>query len=64
MGIGKERERNINVKEKHGLAASCTRPDPGLNFQPRHAQLRNQPEPFALGDDAQPTEPHWSGPYS
>ena len=32
----KERDRNISVREKHLLVASCTCPDQGLNPQPRH----------------------------
>ena len=35
-GWEKERERNIDVREKHRLAASCTRPDWGPNLQPSH----------------------------
>ena len=33
---GRERERNIYVREKHQLATSRTHPDWGLNPQPRH----------------------------
>ena len=35
-GEGMERERNINVKEKHWSVASHVCPDQGLNLQPRH----------------------------
>ena len=33
---GIDRERNIDVKEKHQLVASCMHPNQGLNPQPRH----------------------------
>ena len=32
----KERERNIDVREKHQLVVSLTLPDQGPNVQPRH----------------------------
>ena len=32
----KERERNIDVREKHQSVACCTHPDWGLNLQPRY----------------------------
>ena len=35
-GREKERERNINMRGKHQLAASCTCPDWGRDPQPRH----------------------------
>ena len=35
-GKEKERERNIDVKEKHQLVSSHTGPYWGLNPQPRH----------------------------
>ena len=35
-GREKERERYINVREKHRLVISCTHPDQGPNPQPRH----------------------------
>ena len=31
-----ERERNIDMKEKHGWVASCMYSDQGPNLQPRH----------------------------
>ena len=34
---GGEKERNINVKEKHQLVVYHMRPDQGLNPQPRYA---------------------------
>ena len=54
----KEREININVREKYQLVASRTCPDQGLNLQPgmRPDQEWNR-QPFALQDCAQPTEP-------
>ena len=33
---GRERERNIDVREKHQLVASHTCPDQGLNSQPTY----------------------------
>ena len=33
----REKERNIDVKEKHLSVASCTCPNWGQNLQPRHA---------------------------
>ena len=33
---GKEKERNMDVREKHQLAALSTHPKRGLNPQPRH----------------------------
>ena len=35
-GMGRERERNIDVREKHRLVASCTQSDQGQNLQPRY----------------------------
>ena len=35
-GRGEERERNIDVRQKHQSVASPTLPDQGLNLQPRH----------------------------
>ena len=49
-GREKERERNINVREKYRLVASHMRPDQQLNRQP-----------FTLREDTQPMEPHQSG---
>ena len=58
----KERERNIDVQEKHGLVASRTPPtrDLAQNLG-MCADLESNQQPFGLGDDTQPTEPHWSG---
>ena len=64
MGGGrvKEKERNIDVREKHGSVASHPGPHWGLNLQTRHVPwLEIVPWPFALCDDAQPAEPHRSG---
>ena len=36
---GEERERNINVTEKHRSVASCMHPDWGPNPQSRHCTL-------------------------
>ena len=49
-GKEKERGRNISVREKHQSVASQRHPDWELNRWP-----------FALWNDAQLTEPHWSG---
>ena len=43
--------RNIDVREKRRSVASFVCPDQELNLQPS-----------TLRDDAQPTEPHQSGP--
>ena len=32
----RERMKNIDVREKHRLGASCTRPNLGPNLPPRH----------------------------
>ena len=34
-GGERERKRNIDMREKHPLVASCTHPDWGPNLQPR-----------------------------
>ena len=54
---GKEKER-----EKHLLVAPHTPPHQGIGPQPRHVtdQELNQ-QIFALWDNAQPTDPYWSG---
>ena len=39
-GREKERERNMDVREKHSLVASCTHPDQEPNLQPRHEPWR------------------------
>ena len=36
VGAGRERERNIDVREKHQLGASHMCPDLGLNPKPRY----------------------------
>ena len=54
-----EKKRNIYVREKHRSVATHTRPNQGLNLQPKHDQGSNW-RPFTLWDDAQPTEPHRS----
>ena len=60
----RKREREGERKgEKHqSAAASPVHPDWGQNPQPR--QMLNQElnwQCFALCDDIQPAEPHWSG---
>ena len=62
-GREKDMERNISVREKHGSVASCMRPATGDQTCSPHMcpdQELNW-RPFTLQDDAQPTEPHWSG---
>ena len=60
----RERERNIDVREKHQLAASHTSPNWGLNPQPRDVLLTGNCTYDLLGyrSTLQPTEPHWPGP--
>ena len=57
-GREKERERNVNQ-----LPFICTLDHRGLNRQPRLVPgPESNQRPFTLQDDAQPTEPHQSGP--
>ena len=60
---GEWMEKNINVRDKHRMIASQTHPGHGQNQPLRHVPWpdweANQ-QPFALWNDAQPTEPHWS----
>ena len=58
----KERERNINVREKHQLVTSLTHSTwtPGCNPGMCHDWESNW-QPFTLREDAQPTEPCWPG---
>ena len=62
-GREEERQREKHHCEKHWSAASCTH----SNRQERNCSLRVCPnqeldqQPLAFQDDAQPTEPHWSG---
>ena len=61
-GREKERERNIDVREKHQSVYSHTCPNLGPGLHPRYVpdqELNRQP--FALQDNAQPTESHPSG---
>ena len=57
----KQRERNIDVQEKHLPAASCTPPTGDLAHNPGMCpdwELNRRP--LALWDNTQPTEPHQS----
>ena len=59
-----ERERNIDVREKHQLVASCTHPTGNLTHNPGMCPNQESnllPPPWQ--DDAQPTEPHWPGHF-
>ena len=48
---GRERERDIDVREKHWLVTSRTRPSQGLNLQPRYGScLGIQPAAFLCTD--------------
>ena len=54
-----ERERNMDVREKHRSAASCTPLDQAPNPHPGMCQVgKSNWQPFSLGDEVQPTEPH------
>ena len=61
---GRERERNIDVRERHRMVASSTCPTGDkthiLGMCPNQ-ELNLQP--FGLWDNVQPTEPHWPGPH-
>ena len=44
-----ERERNIDVREKHQLVASRTCTNQGLNLQPKYVPwLGTEPQPFGV----------------
>ena len=58
----KERERNINVREKHQSVASCMCLHQRPNLQPRHMPwLGIELVTFTLQDDTRATEPHQLG---
>ena len=61
--VFREREREgEREREKQEPAASHIHPNQGPNPQPRHVPDRESNQrPFALQDDAQPTESHQSG---
>ena len=59
-GRDKERERNINVREKHWLVAFSVCPDWGMNPKPRHVPwLEIKPKIFWLAEQ-HPT--NWTTP--
>ena len=62
---GEGRERNVNVREKHQLVASCMHPnhvDRGLNHKLGMCLDReSNPQPFGYGMMLQPTEPRQPG---
>ena len=61
-GRKKERERNIDVWEKHQWVASCTPPAGKRAHNPGMSPDREWNQwPFVLQDDAQPIEPYHSG---
>ena len=52
-GRERERERNINVRDKHWSVASCMHPDPKLNLQPRYVSWPEiEPMTFWFTNDA------------
>ena len=61
-GREKERERNINVKEKHQLVAFCM---PSTGDTAHNSGMcpdgESNQQPFSLQNDAQPNEPYHSG---
>ena len=58
----KERERNIDVREKHRSVASHMCLNQGPNHNPgKSPEWELNQWSFALWDNAQPTEPHMSG---
>ena len=56
-------ERNINVRETHGLVACCTHPGRASNPRPRRCALTGNQTPNLLVYRVmiQPTEPHQPG---
>ena len=56
-GREKEREQNINVREKYQLVAFRTCPNRDQIYNPSICP-GIKPETFCFADDAQPTEPH------
>lgn len=48
----RDKERNINVRVTHQLAASCTRPNKGQE---------SKPQAFGPWANALATEQHWRG---
>ena len=55
-GEGRERERNINVREKHKSIAFPTRPNQGPGLEPRHVPwLGSKQATFHFADSAQPS---------
>ena len=64
-GREKEKERNIDVREKHLSVPPHMYPGWGSNPQLRHVSwLESNWWPFTLWYVAQPTEPHWLGLHS
>ena len=60
-GRKRERERNINVPEKHQLVASCAPPTGYLAHNPGMCpDWESNQGTFSLWYNAQPTEPHQS----
>ena len=58
-----ERERNIDVREKHQPVASHMHPNQDWTPNPGMCpDWESNWRPLALWDGGQPTEPHWSGP--
>ena len=61
-GREKERERNIDVREKHWLVAFCKHPDQGQTHNLGTCpDWESNLRPFGLQGDAPPIEPHQPG---
>ena len=61
-GREKKRERHSTVGEIQQSVASRTPPTGDLACNPGMCpDWESNQWPFSFGDDAQPTEPHWSG---
>ena len=59
-----ERERNIQVREKHQSVASHTCPDQGIEYAPHTCpDQESHRQPLTLGDNAPRTEPPARAPF-
>ena len=57
---GREREKNIDVRDKQWFIAPCMTPNWGATLQPRHLPWPGI-EPVTFQSMLQPNEPHWPG---